>query len=242
MKTLLSLFDYSGAWSAPYAANGWNVHQWDIKLSEFMDVNSIDSVETALDLFENVDGIIAAPPCTHFTNSGAQYWKIKDEDGRTWEMLELVNQVARLADLFTPTDPDFIAEGGSFFWAVENPVGRMAKLMDWDNPFYFHPFEFAGYTNPTADELAKLDAIRAKNGIGVTEEETDLVKELNAYTKKTGLWGDFNRDLEKKPVEAVKCSPQGSFTQRYGGDSVKTKEQRSNTPEGFAWAFYNANH
>tara|TARA_R110000803_G_scaffold156365_3_gene220905 strand:- start:1032 stop:1760 length:729 start_codon:yes stop_codon:yes gene_type:complete len=242
MKTLLSLFDYSGAWSRPYALNGWNVHQWDIKLSEFMDINSIDSAETALELFENVDGIIAAPPCTHFTASGAQYWTIKDEDGRTWEMLELVNQVARLADLFTPTDLDFIEENDPFFWAVENPVGRLSKLTGWDKPFYFNPCDFAGWTEPTTAELLTLDAIRVKDGIDVLETEVDLVKEINCYTKKTGLWGEFNRDLEKKPVEAVKCSPQGSFTQRYGGDSVKTKEQRSNTPEGFAWAFYNANH
>ena len=173
MKTLLSLFDYSGAWSQPYADNGWNVHQWDIKLSEFMNINLIDSAETALDLFEDVDGIIAAPPCTHFTVSGAQYWKIKDEDGRTWEMLELVNQVARLADLFTPTDLDYIEENADspFFWAVENPVGRMGKLMNWGKPYYFNPSDFAGHTNPTESELAQLDAIRAKDGIGVTEEE-----------------------------------------------------------------------
>ena len=31
MKTLLSLFDYSGQWSAPFADAGWTVVQVDIK-------------------------------------------------------------------------------------------------------------------------------------------------------------------------------------------------------------------
>ncbi len=74
MKTLLSLFDYSGTWSEPFAQGGWNVINWDIKLSELMDINHIDLVETALDLFEDVDGILAAAPCTDFAGCGAQYW------------------------------------------------------------------------------------------------------------------------------------------------------------------------
>ena len=67
MKTLLSLFDYSGTWSKPYYYAGWNVHTWDIKLDELLNINSIDLAETALYLFEDVDGILAAPPCTDFS-------------------------------------------------------------------------------------------------------------------------------------------------------------------------------
>jgi hypothetical protein len=43
MKTLLSLFDYSGTWSEPFAAAGWDVIQWDIKLDAFMDINLFDA-------------------------------------------------------------------------------------------------------------------------------------------------------------------------------------------------------
>lgn len=240
MKTLLSLFDYSGQWSDPFRKKGWNVIQWDIKLAEFMDIMLLDSAETVLDLFENVDGIISAPPCTHFTKSGAQYWKIKDEDGRTWEMLQLVHQVQRLADLFRPTDPEF---DGVFFWAIENPVGRLQKLVpELGDPFYFHPYEYAGHTNPTEEELIQLDAIRLKEGIDVSEEENELVLKISAYKKQTGLWGEFNREMVKKPIEPAKTSKQGTFTQRYGGKSDRTKELRSNTPAGFAEAFCEANH
>jgi len=240
MKRLLSLFDYSGTWSAPFRKKGWDVIQWDIKLSEYMDIMTLDSVETVLELFENVDGIISAPPCTHFTKSGAQYWKLKDEDGRTWEMLQLVHQVQKLADLFRPTDPEF---DGTFFWCIENPVGRLQKLVpELGDAIFFHPWEFAGYTNPTEEDLKRLDIIRLKDGKGVTDEENELILKVNAYTKQTGLWGEFNRDLVKKPITKVKASAQGTFTQRYGGDSVRTKELRSNTPSGFAEAFCEANH
>lgn len=238
MKTLLSLFDYSGIWSSPFARNGWNVIQWDIKLSEFMNINFLTSAEQVLEMFENVDGIIAAPPCTDFAVSGAQYWNKKDNDGRTAKSLAMVHQVQKLVDLFAPTDPDY---DDVFFWAVENPVGRMGKLTGMDKPMFFHPSHFAGYITTKESDLQKLQEIRSKNGIDVTNAENDFVIKCNAYKKLTGLWGDFNRNLVKKKIEPVRTAPQGTFTQRYGGKSEKTKELRSNTPEGFAIAFYEAN-
>jgi len=238
MKTLLSLFDYSGIWSAPFAKNGWEVIQWDIKLQSFMDINFFTDAGQVLEMFENVDGIIAAPPCTDFTVSGSQYWIKKDANGTTAKSLQMVYQVQRLVDLFAPTDPDY---DGVFFWAVENPVGRMAKLTGLDNPLYFHPCDYAGHLSPTEQVLAQLEIIRKKNGYKVTDAENDFVLKYNAYTKKTGLWGQFNRNLVIKRIEPVKTAPQGTFTQRYGGKSEKTKELRSNTPEGFAIAFYEAN-
>jgi len=237
--TLLSLFDYSGQWSKPFADNGWNVIQWDIKLNEFMNINALETAEICLDLFNDVTGIISAPPCTHFTNSGAQYWAIKDEDGRTYEAMEMVNQVKRIANLFRPTDPEY---DQPFFWALENPVGRLPKLIpDLGSPLYFHPYEFAWYTKPKMHELHKLARLREKNGHGITEEDVELILRTNAYTKKTGLWGEFNRNLKRDPITPVKASPQGTFTQRYGGANDRTKELRSNTPTGFAQAFYEAN-
>jgi hypothetical protein len=62
----------------------------------------------------------------------------------------------------------------------------------------------------------------------------------NAYTKKTGLWGDFVfPDVDS--IDPVCCCKQGSPVQCEGGSSANTKEIRSNTPAGFAKAFFAAN-
>lgn len=238
-RTLLSLFDYSGIWPKPFWDAGWNVIQMDLKHGH--DINQFQSVEDVFDWgINSVEGILAAPPCTEFTVSGAQFWKAKDENGRTAEALKLVNQVQRFANLFTPTDPDY---DEPFFWVMENPVGRLPKLLpEIGAPTYFNPWEFAGYLEPSNKVLDILSKIRSKNGIDVTAQESAFVVEWEAYTKKTGLWGNFNKNLVKKPVSPVKCAEQGSFTQRLGGKSIKTKEERSNTPMGFAVAFFEANH
>lgn len=60
------------------------------------------------------------------------------------------------------------------------------------------------------------------------------------YTKKTCLWGDFNIPV-KNPVDPIRVCSQGSWIQKLGGKSEKTKRLRSITPAGFAKAFYEAN-
>lgn len=85
-----------------------------------------------------------------------------------------------------------------------------------------------------------MDRIRQKHGNDITDEEADLIYNCEVYSKHTGLWGDFNRSLIKKPIEKVNGAPTGTVLQRAGGKSDKTKEFRSNTPYGFAQAFYKA--
>lgn len=61
----------------------------------------------------------------------------------------------------------------------------------------------------------------------------------DTYTKKTLIWGRFNADLPIAPVEPVEGSKMHS---QYGGKSLKTKNARSATPEGFAYGFFLANN
>lgn len=61
----------------------------------------------------------------------------------------------------------------------------------------------------------------------------------DTYTKKTLIWGRFNGDLPVAPVDPVEGS---KMHRMYGGSSLATKNARSVTPEGFAYAFFMANN
>ena len=107
------------------------------------------------------------------------------------------------------------------FWVIENPISRIHNLNTWMGKpkMYFHPFEFAGYG---------FDGDR--------------------YTKKTSLWGKFNKPI-KKPLEPYHTGDYGKIHypkdekgKAYGWNTIECKNVRSKTPEGFAQAFYNSNN
>lgn len=194
MKTILSLFDYSGNWSKPYKENGYNVIQIDIKLGTDIltwDYRQLDSVY----------GILAAVPCTHFALSGARWFAEKDRDGRTREGLRLVDKTLEIIEYLNP-----------HFWAIENPMSRIHKLRPelGDIKYKFHPYELAQY---------------------------DPRPFCSQYSKMTWLWGKFNKPI-KKPLPNILGT---KHWLNLGGNSEKTKELRSITPLGFAYAFYEAN-
>ena len=198
-KVVISLFDLSGEWSKPWVEAGYEVYQFDIQENGYVgDVNNF-SVDFFNDLFAAFDGkeihaILAACPCTDFAGSGARHFSAKDKDGRTFSSVEVVQQTLRTIEYFKPA-----------VWALENPVGRIAK-MNGMPPWRlsFDPFHFG-----------------------------------EDYTKQTLLWGRFNADLPVAPTEPVAGSKMHS---QYGGKSIATKNARSVTPEGFAYAFFEANN
>ncbi len=115
---------------------------------------------------------------------------------------------------------DIIEWANPEWWYVENPVGRIARLCPrlkkW-GPWYFHPHQFGGWLVPPGDH----------------------------YTKKTGLYGNFNRPVPKnvEPVFFTNSKGQrGSWQWAHlGGKSERTKELRSATPMGFSKAFFQSN-
>lgn len=227
-RLLLSLFDHSGSWAYPFECAGWNVVQADLKhgddIGQWSAATLLDDV---LQRFDTVDGLIAAPPCTDFAVSGAQYWPDKDADGRTEASVHLVRQVLRCVDYLRPD-----------FWAVENPVGRIGRLVPALGParLSFDPWEFAGWTDPDAATLARLDTLRARGPGPTAPADLALVRDVGAYTKRTLLWGSFALPV-RRPVAPVATSSQGSWLQSLGGTSEATKAARSLTPVGFARAF-----
>lgn len=97
------------------------------------------------------------------------------------------------------------------WWALENPVGRLTRYYG-PPQMYFHPYEYAA-----------------------------LSDESEAYTKKTGLWGDFTPPTPLLLGQDTSLNPvRGSLIYKMP-DSKGRKERRSITPLGFARAFYRAN-
>jgi len=207
-KTILSLFDHSGIWSEPYKKAGYNVIRADIQDGQ-------DVFEVMEEVMQQVKegqkegvkvtvyGILAAPPCTDFSSSGAHAWKRKEnqpadyDNPHTFEFSNTVEHsiymVLATLEIIAQLEP----EG---FYSIENPVGRINKMVpELGDPWYFQPCDFG-----------------------------------DPYTKKTGLYGKFN-----KPVKTPVLPLMGSMMQNKL--SGRQKNERSKTPEGFARAFFEAN-
>lgn len=161
-KIILDLCGGTGSWSKPYRDAGYDVRIVTIPAHD---------VRTFVPP-PNVHGILAAPPCTHFTNSGAQYWKAKDQDGRTLADLEILTACIRIVAMSKPK-----------WWALENPVGRMRR---WMGPpaFKFDPCDFGdAYTKKTL--LWGDFTIPEKNPVEpvfVTMKNGDRYSPINAKT------------------------------------------------------------
>lgn len=210
-KVIVSLCDFSGRWPSEYIKQGYTVAQFDLKHGD--DVTNLDATKVEILQALNtawrlntsgpavyVAGVLAAPVCTDFSVSGAQYWAAKDANGTTEFSLKLVDSCLGIIEWCKPT-----------WWAMENPVGRLKTLRP--------SIPFVGWFQP--HHYAALD------DSGTSQ-----------YTKKTGLWGTLNMPEQvTHNMEPIRSCSQGSWLQKLGGKSEKTKELRSMTPLGFAKAF-----
>lgn len=181
------LYDFcggSGAWSEPWK----KTHQVNIITlpeTDLLDINPGD--------LEKPDVILFASPCTVWANSGARWWINRTPD-------EIFEHAAVLAHGLY-----LIAHMKPRVWCIENPIGRMTKILG-PPVARFNPCDYG-----------------------------------DPYTKMTYLWGEFNMP-QKNPVEPIRVCSQGSWVQKLGGKSEKTKYLRSLTPSGFANAFYKVNY
>uniref|UniRef100_A0A6M3XVT8 Putative methyltransferase n=1 Tax=viral metagenome TaxID=1070528 RepID=A0A6M3XVT8_9ZZZZ len=107
---VLSLCDYTGEWPKPYEDAGYTVIR--VELTEGQDVRLLRA-----DTLPPIHGILAAPPCTHFSSSGACWWKGKG-DGALLEGLSVVDACVRLIVALKP-----------MWWCLENPVGRLIHYL-----------------------------------------------------------------------------------------------------------------
>lgn len=248
-EIIVSVCDHSGRWSQPYVDLGYRVLRLDPKHGPHVDqlgrgitedptftgpgsilmpddgegwpmTVGIAARMLAADplIFGSpVVGALFAPPCTDFTVSGNQWWPKKDAAGDTAISIRIVEECLLLKDAVKDT---------LRWWALENPVGRMRRLVPLVGKkpvLSFDPCDYAGFADKP---------------------------ETEAYTKRTQLYGQFNPDLPKayrEPVIIEKVGKNGKVYRgswlwaNLGGKSERTKELRSQTPIGFSRAFAKAN-
>lgn len=170
MKTVLSLFDYSGIWSKPYRDAGYKVVQIDIKLgTDIMKWNYTQ-------IKEGVDIMLIAFPCTDYALSGAKHFARKDADGTTEKSQILLAKVKEIIGYFNPD-----------VWVLENPMSRIHKLNPWlgEIKFKFHPYEFGDNYQKTTWLWGKFNLPIKTYGIEQNTKGNFMFKNLGGNSEKT---------------------------------------------------------
>ncbi len=222
MKTILSLYDFTGFWSRPYHEAGYNVIQIDIKHGD----NIFDLTKAWIQMQGPIHGILCAHPCDEFSVSGARWFKGKDADGTTGKAVKMANHTLDLILHAKQLNPQM-------WWVWENPVGRINRVVP-------RMKQYGPRRNPNPDKRGKRNIYFNPNQYG-----SWLNPPGDHYEKRTCLWGEFTYPIAK-PVEPVIMQDskgnRGSWMWlKLGGKSEKTKELRSATPMGFARAFFASN-
>jgi hypothetical protein len=221
MKVLISLFDLTGNASLPYKENGWEVIQVDKQLgkkSATPDILEWDFRAFFIGNFGTFSGKYKFPDDLQIgIIAMVPCTDYALSGSRHFAAKDGDGRTAQSQKLVAKTKEiiDFLDNIGVLkFWQIENPMSRIHTLNTWmGRPTQkFDPCDFAGY-DPEPDN--------------------------SRYNKKTWLWGRFKQMVPKRLEPISKENP---GWKKYGGKSLKTKNARSVTPLGFAYAFYEANH
>lgn len=123
-KIILDLCGGSGSWSKPYKEADYDVRLVTLP----QDVRFYRPPG-------NVYGVLAAPPCTIFSNAGA--WVERSED-EILNAISIVDACLRIVAISNPV-----------FWCLENPVGKLSYYLGKPR-WTFDPYEYGdSYTKRT---------------------------------------------------------------------------------------------
>lgn len=114
---ILDLCGGTGSWSQPYRDKGVHVIVVDtdpvLEPDICQDIRDLD-----LSKLPPPVGILAAPPCTHFSNASSRNWPKYDQQGDTERSLDIVQACLKIISVLKPR-----------WWALENPRGRLIRTL-----------------------------------------------------------------------------------------------------------------
>lgn len=211
-KIILDLCGGTGSWSAPYKDAGY-----DVELVTIPERDVRDFVPTM-----EVYGILAAPPCTMFSDARTNAKTPRDLVGGM-EIVQACLDIIYLCQYRTKTDQQKYPP--LKFWALENPYYGRLKWFLGKPAFTFDPWEFGdpykkktalwGYFNEPIKTHKNIDEVLTKEQIEKHKTNSQALPKFDYMASKDihpEYFGKFDR-----------------------------KTRRSITPQGFAKAFFKAN-
>ena len=129
---ILDLCGGTGSWSKYYRESG----RYEVfVIDPYADGTDVRFLEFKKEWVGRVQGVLCAPPCTVFANSGARWPRTKQDmlDG-----LSVMDACLRIVQVYRPK-----------WWALENPAGKMRRYLG-DPTLIFDPCDFGDpYTKKT---------------------------------------------------------------------------------------------
>ncbi len=169
-KIILDLCGGTGSWSEPYKRAGYDVRLITLPYYDVLNYQPP----------KNVYGVLAAPPCTHFSLACNRLWNEKDKNGITDKALEIVNACINIAMTCKPK-----------FWALENPKGRLHKFIG-QPLFKFGAYEFGSPFWKSTWLWGDFNTFIIK---GPVNENPQLLEKANS-AELFQLPGDYNLDID----------------------------------------------
>ena len=183
-KIILDLCGGTGSWSDPYKENGYDVRVIDPQ--EWLEEDGTGDIRLFKKPKEKIYGILAAPPCTHFSVSGARHWENKGE-GPLLEALSITDACLRVIMVCSPT-----------FWCLENPVGRLKHYIG-DAKCTFQPYE---YGDAYSKRTCLWGDFNMPNPTNIVEPE--MVEWINKKGKKVRMSKNFAESFNLPPKERAR--------------------------------------
>lgn len=194
LKTILSLCDFSGEWSRPYAEAGYQVIRVDIAHPPGMRQVAPNVYTCGADIrYFLTDlgrpwGILAAPSCTTFCRPGARWWPRMDASGQTAADIELFLTCLR------------ICQTAAGWYALENPPGRQRRLMPELPPpsWQFQPWH---YGDPWVKQTYIWGTAKRPPVVNpVTPEPTRRTPNGRSQGRIAFMSSSWKREREKTPA------------------------------------------